>query len=42
VVLDQGTFFACGFGCTDLHLAIDGYGVAADDLAIERFGETEC
>lgn len=42
VVLDESTFFARGFSCADFHLAINGYGVTADDLAIERFGETEC
>jgi hypothetical protein len=42
VVLNEGALFARGFGCADFHLAINGYGVAADDLAIELFGEAEC
>ena len=40
VVLDESAFFAGGLGGADLHLAVDGYGVAADDLAVELLGET--
>jgi hypothetical protein len=39
VVLDEGSLFVRGLGGANLHLAVDGYGVAADDLAVERFGE---
>ena len=42
VVLDEGALFARGLGGADLHLAVDGDGVAADDLAVELFGEAEC
>ena len=42
VVPDEGAFFERGLGCADFHLAINGYGVTADDLAMERFGEAEC
>ena len=42
VVLDESAFFARGLGCAYFHLAINGYGVTADDLAIERFSEAEC
>ena len=42
MVLDESTLFACGLGGADLHLAIDGYGVAADDLAVELLGEAKC
>src|SRR5216683_304977 len=41
VVLDEGALFVRGLGRTDLHLAVDGYGVAADDLAIELLGEAD-
>ena len=41
VVLDEGALFAGGLRGADLHLAVDGYGVAADDLAVELFGEAE-
>ena len=42
VVLDEGALFARGLGGADLHLAVDGNGVAADDLAVELFGEAKC
>ena len=35
----EGALFARGLGGADLHLAVDGDGVAADDLAVELFGE---
>ena len=41
VVLDEGALFVRGLGGADLHLAIDGDGVAADDLTVELFGEAE-
>ncbi len=41
VVLDEGALFAGGLCGADLHLAVDGDGVAADDLAVELFGEAE-
>ena len=41
VVRDEGALFVRGLGGADLHLAIDGDGVAADDLAVELFGETQ-
>ena len=41
VVEDEGTFLEGGLGSADLHLTIDGYGVAADDLAVECFCETD-
>jgi hypothetical protein len=40
-VRDLAAFGWGGLGGTDLHLAIDGDGVAADDLAGEAFGEME-
>jgi hypothetical protein len=39
VVLDEGALFVRGLRRADLHLTVDGYGVAADDLAAELFGE---
>jgi hypothetical protein len=39
VVLDEGALVVGGLGGADLHLAVDGYGVAADDLAVEGLGE---
>jgi hypothetical protein len=39
MVLDQSSLFAGGLGGADLHLAVDGYGVATDDLAVELLGE---
>ena len=41
VVLDEGALFSGGLRGTDLHLAVDGHGVAADDLAVELFGQAE-
>ncbi len=41
VVLDEGALFVRGLGGADLHLAVDGYGVAADDLAVELLGEAD-
>ena len=41
VVLDEGALFAGGLGGADLHLAVDGDGVATDDLAVEALGEVE-
>jgi hypothetical protein len=38
VVLDEGALVVRGLGGADLHLAVDGYGVATDDLAAELFG----
>ncbi len=42
VVLDEGALFVSGLSGADLHLAVDGYRVAADDLAAELCGEPEC
>ena len=41
VVLDEGALFVRGLGGADLHLAVDGYGVATDDFAVELFGEAK-
>ena len=41
VVLDEGALFVGRLGGADLHLAVDGDGVAADDLAVELLGEAE-
>src|SRR6202012_5300093 len=42
VVLDEGAVLMRGFGCADLHLAVDGNGVATDDLAVELFSDAKC
>ena len=39
VVRDEGALFVRGFGGADLHLAIDGDRVTADDLAVEVLSE---
>ena len=41
VMGDLAAFGWGGFGGADLHLAVDGDGVAADDLSGEAFGEIE-
>ena len=41
VMRDLAAFGWGGFGGADLHGAIDGDGVAADDLSGEAFGEVE-
>ena len=41
VVRDEGALLVGWLGGADLHLAVDGYGVAADDLAVELLGEAE-
>ena len=41
VVGDAGAFGESGLGGADLHAAVDGDGVAGDDLAGEAFGESE-
>ena len=41
VVLNEGALFVRGLGGADLHLAVDGYGVAADDLAVELLGQPD-
>src|SRR5271170_8008552 len=41
VVLDESALLVRWLRGADLHLAVDGYGVAADDFAVELFGEAE-
>ncbi len=41
VMRDAGAFFGRGFGGAEVHAAIDGDGVAADDFAVEALGEGE-
>ncbi len=38
---DAGALFGRGFGGAEVHAAIDGDGIAADDLAAEALGEGE-
>ena len=41
MVRDAGALGERGLGGADLHAAVDGDGVAADDLAGEALGESE-
>ena len=41
VMRDAGALFVRGFGGAEIHTAVDGDGIATDDLAVEAFGEGE-
>ena len=38
VVRNEGALFERGLGGAEVHAAIDGYGVATDDFAVELLG----
>ena len=41
MVLDLGALGERGLGGAEVHAAVDGYGVATDDFAVELLGEGE-